>query len=113
MCDFTIPGFDEDIQAGARYHLGRSTSPFLSEGLRGVIRQSIAESDAAHPVLTDAERAELAEYDRWVAHLAATEAPLDGCEDDAPDWHGISAPGDTGEVATLLEGAPMAMTATW
>lgn len=81
MCDLTIPGFDEDVQAGARYHIGRSTSPFLSEGLREVIRRSIAESDAARPALTMEEQAELADYDRWVAQLAAQDEPLDGCEE--------------------------------
>lgn len=45
--------------------------------------------------------------------LAAQDESLDGCEDDMPDWHDISAPSDAGEVAALLEGAPMAMTATW
>jgi len=72
-----------------------------------------SEADAARPVLTAEERETMAEYDRWVAQLTATESPLDGCEDDAPDWHDISAPVDAGEVAALLDGAPMAMTATW
>lgn len=51
---FAIPGFDED-----RHN----------------------EADAARPALTDEERAEMAAYDRWVAQLAAKQAPLDGCED--------------------------------
>ena len=54
---FTVPGFDEDRHS---------------------------EADAARPVLTDEERAEMAAYDRWVAQLAAQQAPLDGCEDEAP-----------------------------
>ena len=40
------------------------------------------DADAARPVLTAEERAEMAEYDRWRAQIAADQAPLDGCEDE-------------------------------
>lgn len=70
---FTVPGFDED-----RHN----------------------EADAARPALTEDERAEMAAYDRWVAQLAAKQAPLDGCED-AP-FEGYEAHLD--ELDAILDG---------
>ena len=97
---FTVPGFDEDRHS---------------------------EADAARPVLTDEERAEMAAYDRRVAQLAAQQAPLDGCEDDAPpswenepddecpepDWHDISAPCGQEEIRAAIAGAAVGYTDTW
>ena len=44
------------------------------------------EEDAARPQLTADDLADLAEWDEWIAKLAANQPPLDGCEADADKW---------------------------